>query len=281
MARIHPTAIIEDEVELAADVEIGPGCVLHGPIRIGAGTRLIAQVFLQGPLTLGARNRLYPGACLGYAGQDFKFDPATAGAGVLIGDDNVFREAVTVHRATGEQPTTIGDNNYLMVNAHVGHDSRLGNRVTLVNNSLVAGHVQVHDQAMLSGSAVVHQFCRVGRLALISGNEGVSMDMPPFCICYTTRRVGGLNLVGLRRAGLREHIRPLKRAFDILYRQQHGRLEAARLIQGQLGDDPLCAQLAQFVRESRRGVTGYQRPRRPPPLGAVRALDAGPDEQED
>ena len=281
MARIHPTAIVEDEVELAADVEIGPGCLLRGPIRIGAGTRLIAHVFLQGPLTLGERNVLYPGVCLGYAGQDFKFDPRSPGAGVLIGNDNVFRESATVHRATGEQPTTLGDNNYLMVGAHVGHDSHVGNRVTLVNHSMLAGHVELHDEAILSGSAMVHQFCRVGRLALISGGEGVSMDMPPFCVCYTTRRVGGLNLVGLRRAGLREHIRPLKRAFDLLYRQQHGRLAAARLIDEQLGDDPLCAELARFVGESERGVTGYQRPRQPPPLGRTRATGALEQEEED
>ena len=281
MARIHPTAIVEDEVELAPDVEIGPGCLLRGPIRIGAGTRLIAHVFLQGPLTLGARNVLYPGACLGYAGQDFKFDPRTAGAGVLIGDDNVFRESATVHRATGEHPTTIGDRNYLMVGAHVGHDSRVGNRVTLVNHSMLAGHVELHDEAILSGSAMVHQFCRVGRLALISGGEGVSLDMPPFCLCVMTRRVGGLNLVGLRRAGLREHIRPLKRAFDILYRQQHGRLAAARLIDEQLGEDPLCAELARFVRESKRGVTGYQRPRQPPPLGRSRSGQGAEEEEED
>ncbi|MEX0886461.1 MAG: acyl-ACP--UDP-N-acetylglucosamine O-acyltransferase [Phycisphaeraceae bacterium] len=273
MARIHATAIVEEEVELAPDVEVGPGCLLRGPIHIGAGTRLIGHVFLEGPLTLGGGNVLYPGACLGFAAQDRKFDPRVAGAGVVIGDHNVFREGSTVHRATGEHPTRLGDRNYLMVQAHVGHDSRVGDDCTLVNGAALAGHVELHDGVILSANASIHQFCRVGRLVMISGNRGMSRDVPPFCVCYTTRRVGGLNLVGLRRAGLRAHIRPLKHAFDLLYRKGHNRARAVELIERELTDDPLCMEFARFVREAPQGVTGFERPR---VVAAARAASAAP-----
>jgi UDP-N-acetylglucosamine acyltransferase len=255
LPEIHPTAIVEDSVQLADDVVVGPHCVLRGQVRVGSGCRLIGNVYLQGPLTMGSGNVVYPFACLGFEPQDLKYDASKPGPGVVIGDRNTFREGSTVHRATGERPTTIGSDNLFMAQAHVGHDGQVANRCVMANASVVGGHSSLADNVIIGGFGGVHQFCRVGRLAMISGLVAVVKDLPPFCVAYTLRRVGSLNLVGLRRAGYRQSIPHLKAAFDILYRQQHSNSAAARIIQDQLGHDPLCAELAQFVAATKRGIS--------------------------
>lgn len=257
MAQVHPSAIIDERACLEEGVTIGPGCIIEGEVRVGSNTRLLANVHLFGPVTLGRDNVLYPNTCLGYAGQHRAIDHDKPGAGLIVGDGNVLREGVSIHRAIGDRPTTVGDHNYLMVNAHVGHDSVVGNHCVLANCALLGGHVAVADNAIVSGNAAVHQFCRIGRLALISGCQGITQDLPPFCVCYVTRTVSSLNLVGLRRAGLREHIGPLKRAFDIFFRSGHANGRAIRRIESELGDDPLCLELIQFIRHSERGITPY------------------------
>ena len=258
LPEIHPSAFVDDAAQLAQDVVVGPGCSITGEVRVGEGTRLLAQVHLQGPMQIGRGNRLYPFVCLGFAPQDRGYDPERPGAGVQIGDDNVFRESVTAHRATQDRPTTIGNRNYFMVNTHAGHDVVVGDDVTLANGALLAGHVQVGDRVIMGGNAGLHQFCRVGRMAMISGMGAIHQDVPPFCVVHRNSRVGSLNLVGLRRSGHRDHIRPLKAAFDILYRQGHTNSAAAQRILDELGDDPLCHELATFVQQSKRGLTGYR-----------------------
>jgi len=258
--RIHPTSEIDSQADLAEDVSIGPGCVIRGCVRSGAGTRVIGHAYLQGPLTIGRENTIYPFTTLGFAPQDRKYNPLEQGAGVLIGDGNVFRESVTIHRATGQRPTTIGDGNYFMVNSHAGHDVVMGDDNMLANGALLAGHVEVADRVIFGGNCAVHQFCRVGRLVMMSGQQGVTRDLPPFSICYEDRRVGGLNLVGLRRAGYRDHIPALKEAFTILYRNGHANLSAVDLIERELGNDTLCMELVAFVRTTSRGITGYRQP---------------------
>ncbi len=257
MPAIHPTATVDAAAHLADDVVIGPGCLIDGPVRLGAGTRLLGHVVLNGPVTIGAGNTLYPFTCVGYAPQDRKYDPATPGAGVAIGDHNVLRESVTIHRATGDQPTRLGDRNYLMVNSHLGHDAVVANDCTLANGALVGGHATIDDRVLVGGNAAVHQFVRVGRLAVLSGLAGLSQDLPPFCTSYYTRTVGSLNIVGLRRAGYRRHIPALKRAFELLFQSRLSNASAIARIENELGDDPLCAELAAFVRASKRGVTAY------------------------
>lgn len=257
MPTIHPTAILDDRVILADDVFIGPGCVIEGDVSIGPGTRLLHRVTLHGPLTLGANNVLYPNVCLGFAPQDMKYDHDRPGPGVVIGDGNVIREGVTIHRATKELPTTVGSRNYFMVNSHLGHDVAVGNDCTLANGVLIAGHVEIQDQAVLGGNAAVHQFCRVGRMSMISGVVAVTKDAPPFCTCYDARRVGSLNLVGLRRAGFRDHIKPLTHAFKLLYRERLMIPAALERIEREVGDDPLVAELCRFVRGSKRGIMRY------------------------
>ncbi len=255
---IHPTALIDPAAVLHESVHVGPYCIIEAGVRIDEGTRLIAHVHLQGPLTLGKRNVLHPFVALGGPPQDLKFDPATPGSGLVIGDDNLFREGVTLHRATQDKPTTVGDRNFFMANAHAGHDCVVGNDCMLANGALLAGHVTLGDRVVMGGNAGIGQFVRVGRLCMISGAEGASRDVPPFCIVHPTHRVCGLNNVGLRRAGYRDHLPRLRRAFDILYRQGHTTPHAVDLIRAQLADDPLCLELADFAASAERGITQYQ-----------------------
>lgn len=259
MPDIHPTAIVSPRARLAPDVVIGPNCTLEGDVTLGPGCQLLGHVYIQGPATIGARNRFYPFTCIGFAPQHRGIDPDADGPGLHIGDDNVFRESVTIHRGSSTRPTTIGDRNYFMVTSHVGHDSIVGNDCTFANSTLLAGHVCIGDGVTMGGNAGLHQFCRAGRLSMIGGVIAPRQDVPPFCIVFPPGHIGALNLVGLRRAGLRDHIKPLKRAFEILFLQGHANPQAVDLIDRELADDPLCREFAGFVRDTTRGITPYGR----------------------
>lgn len=255
-AQVHSTAYVDPEAQLGEGVVVGPGCVIEGPVAVGAGTRLMGYVQLRAPLTLGVNNAVYPFACLGFNPQDRHYGPDDTGDGLAIGDENVIRESVTMNGGT-EGPTTIASRNYFMACSHVGHDCHVGNDVAFANGAMLAGHVRVGDGVNLGGNAGIQQFCRIGRLAMIAGNEGISRDLPPFCMVQHTRRVAGLNLVGLRRAGLRQHIDPLKRAFSLLYKRGLATPTALDRIEHEFGSDPCCRELARFVRESERGITAH------------------------
>jgi len=260
MPTVHPSAVVGPDVDLADDVIVGPGCILDtatGPITLGPGCRLIANVFLQGPITLGANNTCYPNTYLGFPPQDRSFAPDTPGQGTVIGADNIFREGTSIHRATRDHPTTLGDRNYLMAHSHVGHDCIVGHDNTLANAACLGGHVHVADRATLGGYATVHQFCRVGRLAMISGLAGISQDLPPFCVTYDTRTLGSLNIIGLRRAGLRDHIPALKQAFNTLFRSRLPVPAALDQLAELNLNDPLVDELADFCRNSKRGYLPY------------------------
>jgi len=258
MPKVHPTAIVDDRASLGEGAVVGPWCHIDGEVAIGPNTRLLERVSLKGPLTLGADNVLYPNACVGFAPQDRKFDPEHDGAGVHIGDRNILREGVSIHRATADLPTSLGHDNYLMANSHVAHDCRVGSHTMFANGALIGGHVHVGDMVILGGNAVLHQFCRVGRLALLSGLSGAGQDIPPFCISYKPRRIGSLNLIGLRRAGLRQHLRPLKSAFRTFFRLQLPNTVALQRIRDEVGHDPLVAEFVDFIADSQRGITPYQ-----------------------
>lgn len=257
MPTVHSSAIVDSSVHLDDDVVIGPGCMVQGAVRIGSGTKLIHNVMIRGPVVIGARNTLYSNVCLGYPPQHRGIAPDAPTSGVRIGDDNVLREGVTLHSATKEEPTSIGDRNYLMVNSHLGHDARIDNDVTMANGALLGGHVHVADRAFIGGNAAVHQFVRIGRLAMIGGIAASHLDVPPFCVIHETREVGSLNLIGLRRAGLRDHIEALKEAFRITFREHHTTPRAAALIEERLGDDALCMEWAAFLRGTKRGIAHY------------------------
>ncbi len=257
MPQIHRTAILDDQVQLADDVVVGPGCVIEGEVTIGPGTRLVGQCHLKGPLTLGSNNRIYPFVTIGLEAQDWKADPNKPGQGTVIGDGNMIREGVSIHRASrGEHPTTVGNRNYLMAYSHIAHDCVVGSDCMFANSALLGGHCNVADRVILGGNSGVQQFCRIGRMAMLSGAEGITADLPPFCMVHHTKQVSSLNLIGLRRAGLRAHIPALREAFNLYYRRGIPGTKALALIDAQI-DDPLVAEFTTFIRESKRGVTGY------------------------
>lgn len=250
---IHPTAHVDPRAEIEDGVEIGPYAVIDGPARVGRGTRLLAHAVIAGRTRLGRDNVVHYGAVIGGEPQDLAY--AGADSEVRIGDRNVFREHVYVHRGTqAGTATVIGDDNYLMGHSHVGHNSRLGDRVILASGAVLGGHVQVADAAFISGNCVVHQHVRVGRLALMRGLSRAARDVPPFCLMDYTHTVRGVNVVGLRRAGFSsDRIRAVRRAYAHLFgRRRNLRLALAEVEQGEVGED--VGELLEFIRASRRGV---------------------------
>ncbi|QDU70669.1 acyl-ACP--UDP-N-acetylglucosamine O-acyltransferase [Mucisphaera calidilacus] len=259
MATIHPTAIIDTRAQIADDADIGPWCRIEGNVNVGPGTRLIANVHLYGPLTLGSNNTLYPNTAIGFAPQDRKYDHDESGAGVVIGDNNTLRENVTIHRATHDIPTTLGSDNYLMAGAHLAHDTVVGSRCNLANNVLLAGHVTVEDDVNIGGGSAVHQNCRIGQHAMLAGIVAAIQDVTPFCIYFHNEQIIGINVIGLRRAGLKEHIKPLKRAYEIVGLSGLANKTAVEKIRTELADDPLCQQFADFVEKTTRGLCTFTR----------------------
>jgi UDP-N-acetylglucosamine acyltransferase len=215
---IHPTAIISAKAELDSSVEVGPHAIIEEHVTISAGTRVWANAYLTGHTTIGRDCQIHMGAVIGHEPQDLKFD-RNCRSYLRIGDRTVFREYCTVHRGTEpESATIIGNDCFLMAQAHVGHNCVVGNGVIMANAALLAGHVHIGDRAFISGCAVVHQFTHVGRLALLSGLSGVSMDVPPFTLAAERNAVHALNIVGLRRAKIaRNAIAELKQLFRLFY----------------------------------------------------------------
>ncbi|MFG0244072.1 MAG: acyl-ACP--UDP-N-acetylglucosamine O-acyltransferase [Phycisphaerales bacterium JB054] len=256
MPTIHPSAVVDPQAELAGDVQIGPLCVVSGPVRLAAGVRLVASVHIQGPVTIGAGTILYPGACIGFEPQDYKFTPGTPTAGVAIGEKCLVREHVTVHASTGtETPTTVGNGCFLMACTHVGHDCHVGNNVIMVNYAGLSGHCEVADNVTISGHVGVHQFVRIGRMAFFSGGVAVGMDVPPFCTVNERNRLGGINMVGMRRAGMdRAEISAVRKAFRECFRAPVPTGEMVEILEAGAADSPALAEMAAFVRETKRGI---------------------------
>ena len=254
MPTIHPTAVLEGDVELADDVIIGPGCTLSGTITIGAGTRLMGQNHIFGRSIIGKDNILWPGAIIGGAPQDINFDPDCEAPGLVIGDRNVFREYSTVHRGKTEEPTRIGDDNYFMTSSHVGHDSVLGNNIQMATGSMLGGHTIVEDRVILGGSAAAHQFVRIGTGALVSGLSGASLDVPPWFIVTGISICSSLNLIGMRRSGMSaEEIETRRWVYKTLFRERRSGSGALDVIRTR-NDDPVVAEYIEFIESSDRGI---------------------------
>ncbi len=252
---IHRTAVIGPEVEIASDVQVGPYAIIEGPVQIGAGCIIEGHACLTGPLVLGCNNYVGHGAVLGKEPQSrvYKGQPTS----VQIGENNTFREYVTIHRGTveGGGITVIGDNNLLMVGSHVGHDARVGNNCTLVNNTLVAGHAILFDACILSGHTAVQQRVRVGRLAMLAGMGASTKDIPPFILQQGYNCVTGLNIIGLRRSGARaETIDALRSAFRILYKEGRPRNVALDRIEADYGEHAEVREFVSFIRETVVGI---------------------------
>ena len=215
---IHSTAIVDPGAQIGSGVEIGPYSVVGAEVKIGEGTVVQSHVVVEGDVTIGSRNRIGHGAIIGPPPQDLSFSPERK-TKIDIGNENIIREHCTIHRGTAEGSTTkIGDKNFLMVGAHVGHNSEIGNSVIIANNCLLGGYVRVDDGAFLGGGCIFHQHMHVGRLAIAQGGSAFSKDIPPFVIAAERNCVFGLNVIGLRRAGFSAKERDeIKAAFKLIY----------------------------------------------------------------
>ena len=253
-AQIHPTAVVEEGAVLAAGVSVGPFSYVQAGATLGAGTQLGPHVTVLEFTALGEGCSLHAGAVVGDLPQDLAFGGDESY--VRIGDRCTIRECVTIHRGTTPGSTTVvGDDCMLMACSHLAHNVQLGNHVILANGVLLAGHAEVGDQVFMGGNAMVHQFARVGRLAMISGATAAKKDVPPFCMTRAhTAGVMGLNTVGLRRASISsQDRRQLKLALKLLYRSGLNVSHALERIEQETEGD-LVAELSDFVRTSKRGI---------------------------
>jgi len=252
---IHPAAVVEEGGRLGHDVKVGPFAYIASGTEIGDGCIIGPHVVILEGSFIGEECKIHAGAVIGGIPQDVTFRGAESA--VRIGRKCVIRECATVNR--GCKPgsvTEVGDECLLMACSHVAHDAKLGRGVILANNALAAGYVQIHDRAFISGNVAIHQFTRIGKVAMLGGNCAVSRDVPPFCTVRPggINRVLGLNVVGLRRAGYSAAEREqIKKAFDILYRSNLTPKEAVEALRKEFSHGP-ALELAEFVEESERGI---------------------------
>lgn len=256
---IHPTAIVAPGAQLGDDVEIGPYCTVGPHVRLGARTRLVSHCVIDGDTWLGDDCEVFPFAVLGVTPQDKKLKAGDAAGKLRIGSHNRIRENVTIHGGTpyGNGTTTVGDHNMILVGAHIGHDATVGNHVVFTNGAMAAGHTVIGDRAILGAMVGIHQFARVGRMAMVGAGAMVSHDAPPFAMVQGDRaKLVAVNLVGMHRNGFSAEQRSLvKRVFRLLFWRTgtlQQRLDAVR--QGAPARDPLWREVVDFVAASKRGV---------------------------
>lgn len=250
---IHPTAIVHPKAKVAPSVRVGPYAVIDEGVEIGPDCVLGPHVYLTGNTSIGARNHFHAGCVIGDSPQDVKYkgEPTR----LRIGDGNVFREHATVHRSAKlDEQTVVGSNNLVMANAHVGHNSAVGNYVIIANGALLGGYVIVEDRAFISGNCLVHQFVRIGTLALMQGGSAVSKDLPPFTVARGDNGICGLNTVGLRRAGFTAEQRlELKKLYRALFREGKRLRAALAKARGEFTSGP-CKVMLEFLAASKGGV---------------------------
>ena len=255
MNTIHPSAIIGKRAQLGDSNDIGPGCVIDDGAVLGSRNKLWMNVYIGPGTTIGDENQFHMGAIIGHAPQDLAFTGAPSYT--KIGHRNIFREYVTIHRGTKEgSATTLSNDNFLMANAHVAHNCQIGSKVILVNLATLAGYCVVDDGALISGMVVVHQFTRLGTLAIVSGLSAVVKDVPPYMLCAGRPAViHGLNSVGLRRAGIPAPVREeIKRAYRLLYRDWLSVPHAVEAISNECKSLEIKL-LLEFIKSSERGIS--------------------------
>jgi UDP-N-acetylglucosamine acyltransferase len=262
---MHLTAVVHDGAQLHPTVKVGPYAVIGAHVTIGPGTEIGAHVVIDGQTTIGAQNRIFPGAAIGLESQDLKYDGSMSR--VVIGDNNLIREYVTINRATkAGEATLVGNHNMLMAYSHVAHNCVVEDNVIIANSVALAGHVYVESGARISGMVGVHQFVRIGRLVMIGGLSRIDRDVPPFTLVNgNPAQVRGLNQVGLQRAGLTadpQVYRELKQAYRLAYRSGESLSDVVeKLSQGEHND--LVRHFSEFLRAAqqpdRRGLTPGRR----------------------
>jgi UDP-N-acetylglucosamine acyltransferase len=257
--QIHASAVVDPRAELAEGVIVGPFCIVEAGAIIGPGTRLEARTIVKARTTIGAENEIGEGTVIG--GKAQHAHETNPGGSLVLGDHNRIRENVTIHRGwTNDGVTRIGDGNLIMVAAHIGHDCRIGNNCIIVNNVMLGGHAQIDDRAYLGGGAAVHQFGRVGRLAMVGGMARCTQDVPPFVmIDGGATEVVGLNKVGLRRNGYTpEQVQQLKDAYRIIYRQGLRWSEVLAILKADFNSGPAAA-FYDFLKVGKRGFVQERR----------------------
>ncbi len=253
---IHPTAIIDAKAEISDSVTVGPYVVIGPDVKIGPETVIEPHVVIRGPTTIGARNHIYQFSTVGEATPDLKYhDEPTE---LLIGNDNIIRENVTIHRGTVQDRgiTQLGDHNLIMAYVHVGHDSVVGNNTILVNNTALAGHVVVGDWAILSGYTLVHQFCKIGAHSFSGMGTAIGKDVPAFVtVAGSPAEAKTINSEGLRRRGFSSHtVAELRRAYKIIYRQGLTLDNAVQRLEGMVKETPELQMLVDSLINSERGI---------------------------
>ena len=279
MAHIHPTAIVDPRAELGTNVTIGPFCVVEAETRIGDDCRLSARSVIKTRTTLGVNNEVGEGAILGAKAQHLV--ETTPGGVLIIGDHNRIREHATFHRGhANDAATIVGNHNLMMVNAHVGHDVLIGNHCVLVNNSMIGGHCHLEDRAYISGGVGVHQFCRIGRLAMVGALAKIVQDVPPFMMVEGggSTEVVGLNRVGLRRNGYTaDEILQLKQAYRVIYRQGLRWSEVLQILKAEFNTGP-ATEFFEFLKSGKRGFVQERRISR---KATLKIVNADEDDLED
>jgi UDP-N-acetylglucosamine acyltransferase len=253
---IHNLAIVDKNSQIAKDADIGPYAIVEPGVKIGAGVKIWPHAYICGGTEIGDGTEVHMGAVLGHAPQDLAYKGGDTK--LVIGKRNVIREYATVHRGTKDSSATVlGDENYLMALSHVGHNCEIGNRVILANCALLGGYVKVEDGAFISGNVAVHQFCRIGTLAMIGGFSGVNKDVPPYMLLRGPSIIRSVNLVGLRRAKIPpEAIRKIKEAFRLLYRANLNISQAIEEMR-KLGPSKELEDIIKFIETSKRGICNY------------------------
>ena len=256
MSLIHPTAIVDPQAELHPTTAVGAYSVIEGEVVIGAGTEIGSHVYIDRYTRIGRDCRIYPFASVGTPPQDKKFKGEKTE--LIIGDENVIREYVTINRGTpdGGGVTVIGNQNLLLAYVHVAHDCHLGNGITMVNVATLGGHVTLEDHAVIGGLSAVHQFVRIGAHAYVGGKTGVSQDIPPFVLASGERaKLFGLNIVGLKRYNFsNEAILALKKAYQTVIRSHLTIQDAMLKVEKEVPLLPEVSQFLDFIRRSQRGI---------------------------
>jgi UDP-N-acetylglucosamine acyltransferase len=253
--QIHPTAIVDSKAELGTGTIVGPYCVIGANVVIGENCWLQHHVTLEGPLRAGAGNKFYAYCSIGQQTQDLKY--AGEPTFLEIGDENTFREFVTVNRSTkSDGKTRVCSRGNFLAYSHIGHDCMVGNEVVFSNNGTLAGHVQVGDNAVMGGLTAVHQFCRIGRFAITGGCSKIVQDVPPFMIADgNPAEIRGVNLVGLERRNFpADRVKSIKEAFRLIYRSKYNTAQALEAIRKELPQTEEIREIVEFIEKTERGI---------------------------
>jgi UDP-N-acetylglucosamine acyltransferase len=252
--KIHPTAIISPDAEIAEDVEIGAYSIIGPDVHIGKQTVVGPHVVIETHTDIGERCHIYQFAAIGAAPQDLKFKGEKTR--VIIGNDNTIREFVTIHRATAAGTTVMGDHNLIMAYSHIAHNCILDNHIIMVNAANLAGHIHVEDYAIIGGLSGVHQFTRIGAHCMIGGASAVTRDVAPYLIAAGNHATThGLNVVGLKRRGFEdETINDIKRAYTLVFRSSLLLRTAIDKVRDEIKDSPEVRHFIEFIEKSERGL---------------------------